>query len=209
LPAASGPGRGAAAGRDSWSEATDLGRAIRRLRGERTQAALCEQAGLNRAAWSLYETGQRRPREGNLARIVAALGCSRLELEEAVWQLRRQRLGEAQAGEEEAGAAGLLAEVIRFTQTSSAREQETSDPVRRDEAPPSLPSPSGGPERAPGDPLRQELRPIVQRFAAVLEDLLMFLVRARRGGVSAERVTDRSEHVGSPTDEEPRVARAG
>ena len=192
------------------SEATDLGRAIRLLRGERTQAALCEQAGLNRAAWSLYESGQRRPREGNLARIVAALGCSRLELEEAVWQLRRQRLGEAQ----EPGEAGLLAEVIRFTEaTGSGREHETSDPVWRVEAVRSPPSPSGGPEREPADPVRQELRAILQRFAAVLEDLFMFLLRARRGGVSAERAAAQPESsstsAADPASEAPRVARAG
>jgi len=61
MPDASGAGRRAAAGRDAWSEGTDLGRAIRWLRGERTQTQLCEQAGLDPATWSQYEAGRRRP----------------------------------------------------------------------------------------------------------------------------------------------------
>ena len=34
------------------------------------------------------------------------------------------------------------------------------------------------------DPLRRELRPILRRLAAVLEDLILFVIRARRGGAS-------------------------
>jgi hypothetical protein len=154
------------------------------------------------------------PKEGNLARIVAALGCSRLELEEAVWQLRRQRLGQERAEAQDAGGAGLLAEVVRFTEaTGSGRERDTGNPGRRVEDRGLPPSTIGGQERELADPVRQELRAILGRFSAVLEDLLMFLLRARRGGVSTGAATDRSDHVAihttSAAAEAPRVARAG
>jgi transcriptional regulator with XRE-family HTH domain len=188
----------------------DLGRAIAMLRGARTQAAVSEAADLDPGTWSEYETGRRRPREGNLARIVAALGCTRLELEEAVWQLRRQRLGRAQAGAQDANAAGLLAEVVRFTEaTGSGRERDTGDPGRGAEDRRSPSSPSRGPEPDTADPVRQELRAILGRFSAVLEDLLIFLLRARRGGVSAERGEHVAIHTTGEEAEPPRVARAG
>ena len=195
------------------SHGNDLGRAIAYLRGARTQAQVSEVADLDPGTWSEYETGRRRPRERNLARIVAALGCTRLKLEEAVWQFRRQRLGQARSGAQDADAAGLLAEVLRFTEAKSGREQATGAPSRRAEDPRSLPSASRRQEREPADPLRQELRAILQRFAAVLEDLVLFVLRARRGSVSTGAATNRPEHIGSPAvhepSEEPRVALAG
>jgi len=213
LPEGPSPRRRRSQAQGSPTEATDLARAIRLLRGERTQAAVAEVAGLDPGIWSQYETGRRRPREKNLARIVAALGCSRLELEEAVWQLRRQRLGPPEAGAQEGEASGLLAEVIRFTQTNGAREQETGEPMGRAEALPSPPSPLGAQERATADPVRQELRAILRRFAAVLEDLLMFLLRARRGAVSGATATKQGQPTQRDTRDEPaeapRVARAG
>ncbi len=72
--------------------ALDIGRAIRHLRGDRPQAQLAAKARIDRTSWSLYEAGKRSPREHNLARIVRALGCKRVELEEAAWAFRRRRL---------------------------------------------------------------------------------------------------------------------
>jgi hypothetical protein len=44
---------------------------------------------LSRASWSLYEVGKRRPREGNLAKVLWGLGCTREQLEEVAWRLHR------------------------------------------------------------------------------------------------------------------------
>jgi transcriptional regulator with XRE-family HTH domain len=151
----------------------DLGRAIAMLRGSRTQAAVSEAAEIDPGTWSEYETGRRRPRERNLARMVRGLGCSRLELEEAVWQLRRQRLlGSASP----AGARGdAPGEVLRFAER-------------------------GAPAPAP-DAFRRELRAILGRLVAVLEDLFVLLVTARRGGGAADDTP-----AGRPGDQ-PRVPR--
>jgi len=72
----------------------DVGRAIAGLRGPRTQAKLAEAINMDPGPWSLWETGARRPTERSLVRILTALGCSRLEFEETVWTLRRERLAE-------------------------------------------------------------------------------------------------------------------
>lgn len=73
-------------------EADDLGEAIRDLRGSRSQKQVARRAGICPAAWSLYESGRRRPREETLAKIVRSLGCTRLDFETRVWQFRRRRL---------------------------------------------------------------------------------------------------------------------
>lgn len=70
----------------------DLSRAITFLRGERSQAEVARRAGIDPAVWSLYERGQRQPRAKNLERILRGLGCTRLELEETRWRIRRYRL---------------------------------------------------------------------------------------------------------------------
>lgn len=70
----------------------DLGRAIAFIRGHRHQTEVAAQAGISSATWSLYEAGRRRPSEPLLKRICKGLGCSRLELEETWWRLRRHRL---------------------------------------------------------------------------------------------------------------------
>ena len=69
-----------------------LGEAIRFLRGRRSQAQVSELAGLDPAVWSLYERGLRVPRETNLRLVLEGLGCSRLDLEEVAWRLRRREL---------------------------------------------------------------------------------------------------------------------
>lgn len=74
--------------------ARSLGRAIACFRGDRTQAALSEAVGLHPTVWSLYEKGRRLPTERNLLRILRALGCTRLDLEDAAWRFRRQWLAD-------------------------------------------------------------------------------------------------------------------
>jgi integrase len=137
----------------------DLGRAIAHLRGRRTQAAVSEVGGVAPGVWSLWETGARVPKEGTLARIVAALGCSRLELEEAVWRLRRQRLAGSPMEDRSAERAGDFGEVLPFAERATP-----------------------GQEEATADPLRQELRPVIQRLAAVLEDRGLCRARHNRRG---------------------------
>jgi hypothetical protein len=53
----------------------DFGRAIAYLRGPRSQYECAERGGLSRASWSLYEVGRRRPREGNLAKVLRGLAA--------------------------------------------------------------------------------------------------------------------------------------
>jgi transcriptional regulator with XRE-family HTH domain len=72
-----------------------LGRAIRRLRGFRTQREMAKAAKLKASAWSEYETGSRVPRGKNLARVVAALGVDGRTLEKEVIEVSSQRLAEA------------------------------------------------------------------------------------------------------------------
>jgi transcriptional regulator with XRE-family HTH domain len=167
-------------------EVTDLARAIRFLRGERTQAEVAEAAGLDAAIWSLYETGRRQPREGNLARIVRSLGCTRRELEEVVWRFRRQRLADSSTGAQGADATGVLGEVLRFAgHQHSGQGQEAADAWR------------------------QELRPILQRFSAALEELLLFIIRARRGELNSDAASSEPAPASDETVEEPRMARVG
>lgn len=77
----------------------DLGRAIKRLRGSRTQRECGEVAGISPSAWSLYESGSRMPRKGMFARLAKGLGVEPPVLEEAAWEERNQRL----AAEDPAG----------------------------------------------------------------------------------------------------------
>jgi hypothetical protein len=157
-----------------------LGRAIAHLRGRRTQAAVAEVVGVDPGVWSLWETGARVPKEGNLARIVTALGCSRLELEKAVWRFRRERLGGMQTGGPGADAASVLAEVVRF-----------ADPARR------------GQEHEAPDPLRQELRPVIRRLAEVLEGLLMLWLRGHPGTAPGAEAPSHGAHAASGTGATP------
>ena len=70
----------------------DLGKAIRRLRGERPQAKLAEAAGLKPSTWSDYERGKRSPRGRNLQRIASALGVEIKTLEQEILKVSRERL---------------------------------------------------------------------------------------------------------------------
>lgn len=86
----------------------DVGRAIRQLRGERTQAELARRAGVTRQTWNAYENGRRMPSASNWPRILEALDAEEPELDRAIiaawieridpapsahvltWELRRQ-----------------------------------------------------------------------------------------------------------------------
>lgn len=71
---------------------SDLGKAMRVLRGCRSQGKVAEQADLDAATVSLYETGRRFPRPATLKQLAKGLGCTQLELEELAWSFRRERL---------------------------------------------------------------------------------------------------------------------
>jgi transcriptional regulator with XRE-family HTH domain len=86
----------------------DLGKAIQRLRGERTQKVCAERAGLSPSSWSLYESGDRNPRKDMRERIAGGLEVDPQALEETAWQIRNERLSTA-AGEKAAEANGETA----------------------------------------------------------------------------------------------------
>jgi transcriptional regulator with XRE-family HTH domain len=70
----------------------DLGKAIQRLRGDRTQKICAERAGLSPSSWSLYESGDRNPRKDMRVRIAHGLEVDPQALEETAWQIRSERL---------------------------------------------------------------------------------------------------------------------
>lgn len=131
----------------------DLGLAIAHLRGERTQAEVAKRAGIDPPTWSLYEAGKRRPREQSLEKVLRGLLCSRLELEETTWRMRRQRL--------------VSEERIK------AEEAALASPVSEAGPGPRVPPRN----RVPAEPRRRELRALVARFSASLEELLAFMLR--------------------------------
>jgi transcriptional regulator with XRE-family HTH domain len=82
----------------------DLGKAIQKLRGDRTQKICAERAGLSPSSWSLYESGARNPRKDMRGRIAHGLEVDPQALEEAAWQVRSERLSTATG--EKSGEAG-------------------------------------------------------------------------------------------------------
>lgn len=76
----------------------DLGKAIRRLRGDRPQSKLADAAQMKPSTWSDYERGKRTPRGRNLARILAALGVDRKILDQEVLKVGRERLAVEEVG---------------------------------------------------------------------------------------------------------------
>jgi transcriptional regulator with XRE-family HTH domain len=84
----------------------DFGKAIQRLRGDRTQKVCAGKVGLSPSSWSLYESGLRNPREGMRKRLAHGLGVDPQVLEDAAWQVRKDRLASAEGkAAEGAGAA--------------------------------------------------------------------------------------------------------
>jgi len=79
-------------------EKTDLGKAIQRLRGEKTQRMCADIAGISPSSWSLYEGGERDPRPDMRARIAGGLGVELRILEETAWQIRNERIAAEEAG---------------------------------------------------------------------------------------------------------------
>ncbi len=79
----------------------DLGKAIQRLRGDRTQKVCAEKVGLSPSSWSLYESGSRNPRQDMRRRLARGLGVDQQVLEDKAWQIRNERLATAES------AAGL------------------------------------------------------------------------------------------------------
>ena len=70
--------------------------AIRQQKGiSQTTAAL--RAGVANSTWSLWESGERAPKEGSIPQICTGLGCSRFELEMKVNQLHTDALTEQAA----------------------------------------------------------------------------------------------------------------
>lgn len=93
---------------DLAASAEDLGRAIAHLRGDRTQAEIARSCGLTRGSWSLYESGRRKPKAANIAKMLRGLGCTQAELEELAWQFRRRRLSTAAATFSRARSVGRI-----------------------------------------------------------------------------------------------------
>ena len=73
-------------------EPQDLGQAIKKIRGARTQKEVAAVAKISASSWSLYESGDRAPRKGMLLRIAKGLGASLKELEDEAWRQRNGRL---------------------------------------------------------------------------------------------------------------------
>jgi transcriptional regulator with XRE-family HTH domain len=140
----------------------ELGEAIAMLRGRQSQAHVSRRAGMSRASWSLYEQGRRRPREGNLEKILRGLGCTREQLDDAIWKVHRRSLvtealelgfWPASALLEE-GAAGQGEVPV----AASARRSPRLSLAQPEALPP-------------------EVRAILARHVACLEDLLTYVLR--------------------------------
>lgn len=84
----------------------DVGTAIGRLRGERSQLEVARRAGINRSSWSSYENGRRMPKEDTYARIAHGLECSEEELDRAVLRAWGERL-DRQGADADAAPAGV------------------------------------------------------------------------------------------------------
>lgn len=71
----------------------DLASAIKQLRGDRSQKEVAEKAGIDPSTWSLYEAGERVPRNWERFRQIAyGLGCTPERLEEVIWEHRNKRI---------------------------------------------------------------------------------------------------------------------
>lgn len=75
----------------------DFGKAIQRLRGDRTQKVCAVKVGLSPSSWSLYESGLRNPRESMRKRLARGLGVDPQVLEDAAWQIRKDRIAAAES----------------------------------------------------------------------------------------------------------------
>lgn len=88
--------KGTSASLPGMLEASDVGRAMERLRGDRTQREVAKRAGVNRSSWSSYEAGRRMPGADTWTRIVRGLDCSQEDFDRAVLRAWRERLDHVQ-----------------------------------------------------------------------------------------------------------------
>jgi transcriptional regulator with XRE-family HTH domain len=65
-------------------EARDVGRAIERLRGDRSQREVARRAQINRSSWSLYESGRRMPDTRSWPKIARGLDTTPQQFDVAV-----------------------------------------------------------------------------------------------------------------------------
>ncbi|HEX2253707.1 MAG TPA: helix-turn-helix transcriptional regulator [Thermoanaerobaculia bacterium] len=65
-------------------EARDVGRAIERLRGDRSQREVARRGQINRSSWSLYESGRRMPDPKSWPKIAHGLELTPQQLDVAV-----------------------------------------------------------------------------------------------------------------------------
>ncbi len=79
-------------------EARDVGRAMERLRGDRTQRSVAGRAGINRSSWSSYEAGRRMPTAETWSRIVAGLETTMEQFDRAVQRAWAERNAEPESG---------------------------------------------------------------------------------------------------------------
>jgi transcriptional regulator with XRE-family HTH domain len=91
----------------------DLGRAIKKLRGSRTQKECAEVASVSPSAWSIYEGGDRMPRATMFAKLARGLGVDPKVLEEAAWAERNQRVAHGSAEAQPAAVPAPAKEPLR------------------------------------------------------------------------------------------------
>ncbi|HEX2253710.1 MAG TPA: helix-turn-helix transcriptional regulator [Thermoanaerobaculia bacterium] len=72
--------------------AADVGRAMERLRGDRTQREVARRAGIHRTTWSSYESGSRLPSRRSQEKIANGLGRTLDDLDRAILQECERRL---------------------------------------------------------------------------------------------------------------------
>lgn len=129
---------------------------MRVLRGCRSQGKVAEQADLDAATLSLYETGRRFPRPATVKQLAKGLGCTQLQLEELAWNFRRER---------------LLAE-----QGASSTSGEPQPEVGE-----SLPNAGGSPSSR-CDPPEEQIRAEAREILELCEPVLVRLLRTLAGG---------------------------
>jgi transcriptional regulator with XRE-family HTH domain len=72
--------------------AADVGQAMTRLRGDRTQREVAKLAGIHRSTWSSYESGSRLPTRPSQERIAVGLGTSVDDFDRAILDECQRRL---------------------------------------------------------------------------------------------------------------------
>lgn len=142
-------------------EPIDLGRAIAFWRGSRSQAEVAARAGLSPVSWSHYETGKRVPRKENVEKLLRGLDCTLLQLEETAWRFRRQRLIDQQA-RSHAGKSNQDGATAGLGLGEPAPSRELNRILSATE------------------PAEQNLRRLIEQHSAVLEQILLLLLRSLR-----------------------------